>query len=224
MKTLVAIPCMDTVPVGFMRSVISLKMCGEVQFTFAQGSLIYDARNKLANIAIDGGFDRMLWLDSDMEFGPDTFRYLNEDLDQGLDFVTGLYFTRKVPIKPVAYSAVYADSNGVPHADEIREWPNDRLFEIKACGFGMVLCTVDLMKRIRDKYHLPFSPAYGFGEDLSFCLRANQLGAKMYCDPRMPIGHIGQYTYSFNDYDMEALDGGRGDHAGHAENGPGAHD
>ena len=26
MKTLVAIPCMDTVPVGFMRSVISLKM------------------------------------------------------------------------------------------------------------------------------------------------------------------------------------------------------
>lgn len=60
MRTLIAIPCGDSCPTDFLRSLLSLEIVGEAQFTFAQGSLVYDARNKLCSIALDGGFDRVL--------------------------------------------------------------------------------------------------------------------------------------------------------------------
>lgn len=200
MRTMIAIPCGDFLPVGFMRSVIGSQITDDnVQFMFAQGSLVYDARNKLANFAIDNGFDRVLWLDSDMEFGPDLYSRLKADMDDGREYVSGLYFTRKDEIMPVAYSAVYIDRDRVPRAEPIKNWPSE-IFEVAATGFGAVMCSVDLMKRIRDKYGLPFSPILGFGEDLSFCLRAKDLGAKMYCDPRVELGHIGQRIFTKNDY------------------------
>ena len=202
MKTFVAIPCGDYMPVGFTRSVISMKVNTEMQFTFAQGSLVYDARNQLANYAIDQGFDRMLWLDSDMEFESDLLIKLQNDLEtKGCEIVSGLYFSRKLPIRAVAYSKVGMDSNGVPCAESLSEWPDD-MFEIAACGFGAVLCTVDLMRRVRDKFKLPFSPILGFGEDLSFCLRVHELGEKIWCDPRIKIGHIGQTTYTKDHFMM----------------------
>lgn len=202
MKTFVAIPCQDHVPVGFVRSLIGIKPVGLLQFTFAQGSLVYDARNQLANMAIDGGFDRVLWLDSDMEFPPELLEKLSKHLDDGKEIVSGLYFSRKHPIRAVAYEKVGMDGNGMPCAESIHEWPKDGPFRIEACGFGAVLHTVDLLKRIRDKFKLPFSPILGFGEDLSFCLRAKDLGAKIWCDPTIRLGHIGQTTFDESSFLM----------------------
>ena len=85
MKTLIAIPCMDMIHADFVRALLSLEIFGEVQYTFAQSSLIYDARNQLAEIAVKGGFDRVLWLDSDMQFPASTFRRLHEHLDLGAE-------------------------------------------------------------------------------------------------------------------------------------------
>ena len=70
MKTLIAIPCMDTVQTGFMLSLLQMRRVGEVGFSIISSSLIYDARNSIAKKAIEEGFDRMLWLDSDMTFEP----------------------------------------------------------------------------------------------------------------------------------------------------------
>lgn len=154
---------------------------------------MYDARNTLSGIATRGDFDRVLWLDSDMGFGPDLMERLFADLDEGREMVTGLYFTRKAPIKPVVYKALYLTQEGahaMPHADEITEWTDD-IFEVAGCGFGAVAMTVDLLKRIEDRFVLPFSPASGFGEDLSFCLRAADVGAKIYCDARVKLSHVG---------------------------------
>ena len=91
MKTLIAMPCMDMLHTDFCRSLLSLEIFGEVQYTFAQSSLIYDARNKLCSVAEDGGFDRVLWLDSDMIVPPSMFKRMHEHLDMGKDFITGIY-------------------------------------------------------------------------------------------------------------------------------------
>ena len=48
MKTLIAIPCMDMIHADFVRSLLSMEINGQAQYTFAQSSLIYDARNQLA--------------------------------------------------------------------------------------------------------------------------------------------------------------------------------
>ncbi len=71
MRTLICIPCLDMVHTEFMRNLLSLRIIGEAQFAIAQSSLVYDSRNILSVQAICDGFDRTLWLDSDMTFDPD---------------------------------------------------------------------------------------------------------------------------------------------------------
>lgn len=186
----------------FVRSLIGLRTVGECNFVFAQGSLIYDARNQLASMAVAGGYDRMLWLDSDMLFDPDLMERLYADLDDGLDMVGGLYFTRRLPIKPVAYARLWNETNGdgfIPHADPITSWGTEPL-EVDAVGFGAVAMNVSVCESVRKAFGLPFTPMLGYGEDLSFCARARDTGFKVYVDPRIKLGHVGMRTYTEADY------------------------
>ena len=47
-KILVAVPSMDSVAAGFAQSLATLNKFGQCSVSFICGSLIYDARNKLA--------------------------------------------------------------------------------------------------------------------------------------------------------------------------------
>ncbi len=190
MKTLIAIPCMDMVNALFMKSLLTMQLEGTVEFSLAIGSLIYDARNQLGYKAVSGGFDRVLWLDSDMTFEPDMFKRLSARVDEGAEFVSGMYFTRKAPIQPVIYKTVGMEGN-TPKAISFTDYPRDSIFEVAGAGFGAVMMTADLIRRVADKFGLPFSPVVGFGEDLSFCLRVTELGIPMFCDSSIKLGHIG---------------------------------
>lgn len=210
MKTLIAIPCMDMVHTTFLRSLIGMNRCGETQFAIACSSLIYDARNQLVKKAIDENFDRILWLDSDMDFQPDLMNRLSARLDEGRDLVTGIYFSRRAPVKPVFYEAVgyYHDDENqsvTPHAVPFLEYPKDSLFEIQGCGFGGVMHTVELAKKVQDKYGVPFAPILGFGEDLSFCVRARDVGATLWCDSSIKLGHVGYGTITEDAYNAAKM-------------------
>lgn len=199
MKTLIALPCMDMVHTVFMKSLMGMNRVGQTGFAFSCSSLIYDARNKLAKQAVTEGYDRVLWLDSDMDFEPDLLQRLSEDMDEGRELVSGIYFKRKAPIKPVIYKSLgyykNEDGDGVtPVAVPYEDYPQDSIFPIAACGFGGCLVSTDLIKRVGEKFGLPFSPIMGFGEDLSFCSRVSDLGVEMYCDSRVKMGHVGLGT------------------------------
>ena len=195
MKTLIAVPCMDMIPFGFMKSVINLSFYDQCEIGLAAGSLVYDARNQLAKKAVDEGFDRVLWLDSDMVFQPDLFKRLKERLDEGHDFVSGIYFSRKQPVHPVFYEECKITKNEagqtIPMIEPFKDYPENDLFEIQACGFGGVMMNTSIIKAVNDKYGLPFYPILGFGEDLAFCYRLKQLGIKMMCDSSIKLGHLG---------------------------------
>ena len=198
MKTLIAVPCGDSCPTDFVRSLLQLKVTGENQYTFAQGSLVYDARNKLAEVALEGNFDRIMWFDSDMSFLPDTMLKFHADLDEGREMVCGLFSTRKPPIEATVYDKLYVektDKGLMPVHHKYEDYPKDEIFEVAGCGFAAVMMTGDLLRRVHDTFGLGFTPAAGFGEDLSFCLRAHEMGAKIYCDPRILVGHIGTAIY-----------------------------
>ena len=205
MKTLIALPCMDMVHTIFLKSLLSMDRIGQCGFAFSCSSLIYDARNQLAKQAVNEGYDRVLWLDSDMDFQPDLLKQLSADMDEGREFVSGLYFKRKAPVKPVIYKSLgfYKDEGveGVtPVAVPYEDYPQDSIFTIAACGFGGCLVSVDLIKRVGEKFGLPFSPIMGFGEDLSFCTRVTELGVEMYCDSRVKMGHVGLGTITEETY------------------------
>lgn len=205
MKTLIALPCMDMVHTIFLKSLLSMDRIGQCGFAFSCSSLIYDARNQLAKQAVNEGYDRVLWLDSDMDFQPDLLKQLSSDMDEGREFVSGLYFKRKAPVKPVIYKSLgfYKDEGveGVtPVAVPYEDYPQDSIFTIAACGFGGCLVSVDLINRVGQKFGLPFSPVMGFGEDLSFCTRVSELGVEMYCDSRVKMGHVGLGTITEETY------------------------
>jgi len=204
MKTLIAVPCLDMIQTSFARCLLSLERVGDTRVSFLCSSLVYDARNALAKQAVDEGFDRVLWLDSDMVFEPKTLLKLTKHIENGKEFVCGIYFKRKPPFTPTIYSlvAVGQTEQGlpVPRADAYLDYPRDDVFEIAGCGFGAVMVTTDLINRVANEFGLPFSPVLGLGEDLSFCFKAKQLGAQLWCDSRIKVGHTGFGTITEETY------------------------
>ena len=195
MKTLIAIPCMDYIEADFVEcltNLVSRYTPDEVEVKYLKASLVYDARNQLATyVTTKGGYDYVLWLDSDMTFEPDLLERLMEDIE-GRQAVTGLCFGRRPPFKPCIYKKLDVKMNGqliMPESENWFDYPRDQIFEVAACGFACVLMRVDVLEAM-GIYGVPFFPVGGLGEDLTFCWRARKLDIKFHCDSRLKIGHI----------------------------------
>lgn len=197
MKTLIAIPCMDVIEADFVECLVNLRLVGEVEIKFLKASLVYDARNQITKYALDkGGFDYVLWLDSDMTFGPDLMEKLLADMEpedgERRQAVSGLCFGRRPPFKPCIYKSLDVQQQGqmiYPKAEVYLDYPRDQLFEVAACGFACVMMRMDVLEAM-GIYGVPFFPIGGLGEDLTFCWRAQKIDVKFHCDSRLKIGHI----------------------------------
>lgn len=188
-KILIAIPTMDMVPMGFAQSLAMLNKVGECVVSSVVGSLIYDARNKLAAEAVKLEADYVMWFDSDMIFQADTLERLMKDLDDGKDIVSGLYFRRSAPFSPVAFEKVNISSDVCDFKDYHGALTG--IHEVEGVGFGCVLMRSDILFECFSKYGTCFSPIGAVGEDLSFCWRARELGYKIYLDADIKLGHVG---------------------------------
>jgi GT2 family glycosyltransferase len=190
MKILIAVPCMDQVPVPFCYSLTQLEKPEGCSLTMKSGALIYAARDSMAITAIQNEYDYVFWMDSDMQFPADALtRLLRVMTEKDLDIVTGLYFRRIPPYSPVLFDKL--EINGV-EADysEFQSIP-DGLFEVGGCGFGCVLMKTDVFFDVQSKFEQMFSPIGRNGEDVAFCWRARQCGYKIWCDPSVECGHVG---------------------------------
>lgn len=199
-KILICVPCMDMVASGFAQSLAVLQKGGnETAIVFECGSLIYDARNKLAKQAIKMQADYTMWLDSDMIFKPDTMVRL---LEHNAPIVSGAYFRRSPPYHLVAFDKCDA---------ETREWTDLPLpTETVKCGgvgFGCVLVRTDVLFEVAAKYKTWFEPMNGFGEDLSFCWRARECGFDILLDPSITCGHVGHIVANEDFYKAYANGG-----------------
>lgn len=189
MKTIIAVPCMDSVQTEFFKSFANLKRVGNTCVSVTSCSLIYQARTDLGQIAIQEKSDFVLWLDSDMVF-PDTLMVdMMEDM-KGRDIVTAVYHMRRPPYQPVLWSKLRKGLTAEDTETEIAvEYPQEELFEVEGCGFGAVMMRTEVLESVVNRYHALFEPIPGFGEDLSLCLRARGCGYKIWCDPKLQIGH-----------------------------------
>lgn len=192
MKILIAVPCLDTVPAQFAQSLAVLNKVENCAIAFQIGSLIYTSRNNLASMAVQNECDYVLWLDSDMIFPPDVLQKLLEDRDKA-DIITGIYYRRVKPFKPVLYSKLEIDEKGCDWLG-YDDYPSDDLFEVAGCGFGCVLTPTNVFMDVMNRFGDMFAPINGVGEDLSFCWRAKQCGYTIKADPKIQCGHIGHYT------------------------------
>lgn len=206
MKTFIAIPCMDQVAAGFAASLATLTKVGEVQIGMVCGSLVYDSRNKLAAQMLAADCDYMLSLDSDMIFDQNLLERMIVHMEAGKDIVTGLYFRRAAPYTPVIFKKLEINGDQ-PTFEGYEDYPKDGPFEVAACGGGALMVRKEVLLDMALNDHTWFDPVCRMGEDMAFCHRARQLGYKIWCDPAIKLGHVGQLIVTEAMYD--SLKGGR---------------
>ena len=219
-KVVIGIPCMDMVSTSFFSSVLGQRYDPAHQYSYAieAGSLVYDARGRIAQQAINSGAQWLLMYDSDMVFSPETTQMLLDTAmgdmpypDKGgvaKDFVSGLYFMRRLPTKPLILKELDWYEDETLGAQEVAEgyedYPRNSVFEIAGCGFGCCIMSVDMIKRMTVAYRMnPFTPMPRLSEDYSFCWRARKLGYKLWCDSRIRPLHAGLKLYGEADWDRQ---------------------
>lgn len=199
MRLLIGIPTLDYVHTEFMKSLMALIMRlkdDRIPFDveIISGTLVYFARDNIACKAINDGYTHVLWLDSDMVFNADIL----DDLSFcGEKFVTGIYHARRRGHQ----SCIFKSINIQTGIERFEKYPN-QTFQIAGCGFGCVLTDVEILKAVQEKEGSCFTPIKQYGEDLAFCLRATQLGYKLWCEPSVVCGHIGHLTIYPEDYEI----------------------
>ena len=181
-KILVGMPTMGSMDIEAVKSLMQLEHDGTVDII--SGSLVYDARDKIAMDALANETDYIMWLDSDIVYPPDIIKKL---MAHNKDMVTGIYYKRVPPFTPCIYKL--EDDKLFPYLD----YPEDNLFQISAAGFGCILVKTKVIKAVHEKFGGCFFPVNGIGgEDLSFIRRAQDCGFEIWCDSSIKCGHVGQ--------------------------------
>jgi len=192
MRTLIAIPCMEMIETQFIECLLKLDIVGECEVRFLKGTLVYDARNQIMEYALKkGGFDYILWLDSDMTFEQDLMKRMMESIGDK-PMLTGLCFGRRPPFRPCIFKKLEVKQEGLgimPYTENYYDYPRDSIFEVEACGFACVLQRMDMLEAM-SIYGVPFFPIAGLGEDLSFCWRAKKSEFSIWCDSSIKLGHL----------------------------------
>lgn len=204
-KVFIAVPSMDTLPALFCQSLALLRRAGDTMIGFEVGSLVYNARNNLARQAIKAEADWILWLDSDMVFGPDLLqRMMKVCTENDIEFLTALCFRRKPPYTPCLFDRLEKIDKGASYT-ALLSVPEGR-FKVGGCGFAGVLMSTQIILDVAAKYNgRMFDPIEGMGEDVSFCWRARQCGYELWCDSSIELGHVGScvvtrgYFEAFNE-------------------------
>lgn len=184
---------MRTIPYQTTVSLLRTAKKGAVEPCLVEGSLIYDARDMIAQYAVNNDFDYILYADSDMVFDSED---LNKLLAHDQDIVSGLYVTRNGEKHNVAYKEVITRRRWPYRQPKlIHDTQSEGYSPVAAIGFGFCLIKTSVIKSMLKRYKSLFEPKWGVGEDIAFCLRARKCGYKIYVDRDVKLGHIGEKIY-----------------------------
>ena len=185
-RLLIAVPTTDYIPADFVKSLAKLQQeLGRRGIAYdveiQSGTLVYIARNRLANKAVNERYTHVLWIDSDMVFGETVYEDL---MDVGKEMVCGAFVSRRPPYGPCIYTSIKENA-----IEKVKDF-GIRPFRVDGCGFALVLTSVELLQAVNQKFGTCFQPTPYYGEDLAFCWRVKQLGREIWCEPTVRPGHI----------------------------------
>lgn len=160
----------------------------------------------------------LLMLDTDMTFSPDIVEALLEFADEDkAPIVGGLCFSMDNDGKlfPTLYDVIGTEDS--PEFVRYHEWQPESMMQVFATGAACLLIHRSALKAIRD-YRDPAKPdRFGFsqafpwfqetdfygrvmGEDITFCLRAGQVGLPVFVNTRVALGHIKEFELNLQLY------------------------
>ena len=157
------------------------------------------ARNTVTDRFLDGGVgDWLLWVDADMQWEPSALDLLMESAHPtDRPIVGGLCFGMSSgELVPTIYQWARTD-DGELVTYRVANYERDALIRCAATGAAFILIHRSVLEAMRAAH---FNPAFTFfqevqmgsrpvGEDITFCIRAGQLGFPVHVDTRAKIGH-----------------------------------
>ena len=150
---------------------------------------IVSNRTWLVNEAIKNGGTHLLFVDSDMIFPDTTIPRL---LAHNKEIVGVKYQKREFPVEWL-YEALDGET--------------DELFKVKHVGTGLMLIDLSIFKEEwTDPQNGKKVPWFNFGrdsqgnlsmgEDIWFCMAAQDMGHEVWVDGSIKVGHIGEYIWA----------------------------
>ena len=165
----------------------------------SQGTLIFDQRNSLVHTAVVEKCDYILFIDADMRFPKTTLERL---LAHKKDIIGVNATTRMMPPKPTARN-IQINEDGSVDWLEIFSNKEKGIGKVDAIGCGVMLIKTSCLKNIPQPYFYFEQLLKGklLGEDIYFCIKAKDAGIDTWVDHdlSMEIGHVGSYTYGWDD-------------------------
>lgn len=155
-----------------------------------EGYTIAENRTYCVVQAIKNECTHILFVDDDMTFPLDTLEKLMEN---GKRIVGVMSYSRKLPLSPTV-----AFLNDEGHLGPRPEVMPTEPFKAYHVGAGVLLIDLSVFQEMPQpwfKFDVHDSGKVLRGEDGYFCDKAKEMGIDVWCDPRLPIGHIGNYTY-----------------------------
>ena len=147
-------------------------------------------REELLEKALKGDYSHLWFVDTDVTFPPDT---LDRLLAHNVDLVGGYYRVRQ---GEQTDSTIKMNVEGVL-TPALPPFP-DRLFhsingyDLLTVPTGCMLIRLSVVKKVKPPYFKCERPV---GEDVFFCSWLWSAGVKIWCDPTIEIGHVGEMVY-----------------------------
>jgi len=185
-RVLIGVPCSwETVPVPFAHSLVELQKPPLTQVRFVRGHGVDLMRNRLAELALEGGFSHLFMLDADMIYPPSS---LMELLKSDVDIVSGLACRRNAPHVPVCLQPT-----GTRYVFEVQVPQTRGLVRCGAVGGGGTLIKTEVFRGLEPPFfsfgeRMPDGQMVG--EDLYFCQKALDSGFGVYCRTDIVYPHL----------------------------------
>lgn len=226
-KVFVGLPVYGGYDPHFVTSLLRLTLdppCSLVIRPWVGDSLVARARNRLAAEFLATDCTHLLFLDTDLIFGPWHIRKL---VGHDLPIVAGLYPKKQLELGWVC-NVLDAEEGGPGVADEVTG-----LHRVKYAGTGCLLIAREVLVAMAAAHpELAYQPDEGEGdgspgrvlwdffscgvwvcprsgrrrylsEDWYFCQRARDLGYEILVDTGVVLKHVGQLVYPVQDLEAE---------------------
>ena len=158
---------------------------------------VSQSRNAIVEQMLAGPADWLLFIDSDMEFGPDALDALLHVADpEKAPIVGALCFgMMHGRLFPTIYQLTLQD-DGRPVTVRADDYPPNAMVQVAATGAAFLLIHRSVLEAMRPRFNPVFPwfqetdlAGHPCGEDLTFCLRAGQLGIPVWVNTGVQIGH-----------------------------------
>lgn len=186
----------ETVKIGIMQNI------NIIPIYMSYDSLVQRARNDIVKLAIDANVDDLFFIDSDQDWNSkDFFRMLSHDVD-----IVGAPVRKKADVEQynIKTENLKVSDNG--------------LIQVIAVGTGFMRIRKEALKKLWDaseeykELHKPEPTRMIFdvkiidgslhSEDIIMCKKWTDLGGKIWIDPKVNCGHVGdkRWVGNFSEY------------------------